>query len=193
MARSHTPSIFVATTILVGIVALASIGTLAAQQATAPHLLERSQNPEPAEASPAKTAARSAAPCTLPADVSGDYAFEHENESIEIDIVREKNGCTLSGYITRLGDRDTDNNTPLTYNFSNATVSGSQLTFETKALHGTFYTFSGTIVRGRGPAREDAGYYVLTGKLKTQHAEHPQPLVTSTRVVRYQSLGRYAP
>ena len=195
-------------------------GMGSAQQATTPHLQQRPANPDAATGNTAnnpadKDATAPPEPCTLPKDVSGAYAFDRDNESIEIDVDRKDDVCHLSGYITRLGDRDTDKITPLTFFFNAATVSGNQVSFTTKALHGTFYTFTGTILRGRSLDREQEGYYALSGKLSTHHAEQsartdtetqtqtePNPQAptptdtetqTETRTVLYKSLGRYAP
>ena len=195
-----------------------AMGTSAAQQSTTPRLQQRPANPDAATGNTAnnpvdKATTAPTEPCTLPKDVSGAYAFDRDNESIEIDIDRKNDECQLSGYITRLGDRDTDKITPLTFFFNAASVSGNQVSFATKALHGTSYTFTGTILRGRSEDREEEGYYALSGKLSTHHAEQPartdtqtQPETntqtqtetntqtqTETRTVLYKSLGRYAP
>lgn len=129
-------------------------------------------------------------PSTLPKDVSGAYAFDHEGESIEIDIDRGK----LGGYITRLGDEETDRNTPLTYFFDHTELDGDQLRFETKMLHGVWYSFQGTVVRGPGQQRTDEGYYVLQGDLQTHHSnqgdEKSSEETVEERKVHFRSLGQ---
>ena len=128
-------------------------------------------------------------PSTLPRDVSGSYHFDRDNESIEIDIVRGR----LSGYISRLGDAETDANTPLTYFFDKSSVNGSEIAFQTRVLHGMWYSFRGTILRGRAKAREDDGYYVLHGVLEEHHPQDADEKsaneTVEKRTVNFKSMG----
>ena len=160
-------------------------------QQTQPELRQRPQNLDsPSKNSPAKVSRVPQEPSTLPKDISGAYAFDRDNESIEIDLDRGK----LTGYITRLGDDETDNTTPLTYFFDKAGVQGSELHFETKVVHGIWYSFIGTIQRGRGQARNYAGYYVLEGKFSVHHPSgaHGKSAdeTVEQRTVSYKSLGQ---
>lgn len=213
MVRRRNLVLSITPSTLLMLICFGSVAPARAQQAAAPQptptpqLLQRSQNPDsPAKATAKKSSAQSTSnpsqPCTLPADISGAYAFDRDNESIEIDIDQididqQKQQCKLTGYITRLGDQDTDATTPLTYFFSSATVDGSQLKFATRVVHGIGYSFTGTILRGRSVEREDEGYYVLQGQLVTHHvnaAGDPRAdSIVEKRAVRYRSLGRYAP
>ncbi len=145
------------------------------------------QKPQQSPAS----AASSAPSTTLPADVSGAYAFDRANESIEVDIDRRGK---LTGYITRLGDEETDSNTPLTYFFDHTAVQGDQLQFETKVVHGLWYSFMGTIVRGSGQTRDDEGYYILRGTLSVHHpsdeGDKSSQETVEQRKVKYKSLAQ---
>jgi hypothetical protein len=140
------------------------------QQTTTPGLQNRSQGHgtgtrdqggEPGSANSASQAS------SLPSDVWGEYEFDHTSESIELDLDRNR----LSGYISRLGDAETDNNTPLTFFFDQSVIDGDEISFQTRVLHGIWYSFRGTIVRGDGKARGDEGYYVLRGVLAMHHPE----------------------
>ena len=71
----------------------------------------------------------------------------------------------LSGFITRLGDRESDEGTPLTFFFSTSRLSGSRLSFTTRQVHGVWFSFEGTIVRGSARSRDQQGYYLLQGQL----------------------------
>ncbi|HUZ04179.1 MAG TPA: hypothetical protein VMU62_02385 [Acidobacteriaceae bacterium] len=137
------------------------------------------------------SAASSAPSTTLPADVSGAYAFDHNNESIDIDLDRRGK---LTGFITRLGDEETDSNTPLTYFFDQTAVQGDQLQFETKVVHGLWYSFIGTIVRGSGQVRNDEGYYILRGTLSVHHPSNERDKssqeTVEQRKVKYKSLAQ---
>ncbi len=134
------------------------------QQTSVPSLHPRSEaEAGSADSRPDKSAQQS----TLPDDVSGPYNFDHLNESIEIDIARTK----LTGYISRLGDAETDSNTALTYFFDQSSIDGSEIRFQTRVLHGIWYSFRGTILRGDAKIRDNEGYYVLHGVLQTHHPQ----------------------
>lgn len=128
-------------------------------------------------------------PSTLPRDVSGSYHFDRDNESIEIDIVRNR----LSGYISRLGDAETDTNTPLTYFFDQTSINGGEITFQTRVLHGSWYSFRGTILRGKAKERKDDGYYLLHGILAEHHPQDADEKsaneTVETRTVNFKSMG----
>jgi hypothetical protein len=135
-----------------------------AQQTTTPSLHDRSQGHRD-QGEPGTSFANQ--PSNLPSDVWGSYEFDHTNESIELDLDRNR----LSGFISRLGDAETDNNTPLTFFFDQSAIDGDEISFQTRVLHGIWYSFRGTIVRGDGKTRADAGYYVLLGVLAAHHPE----------------------
>ena len=71
----------------------------------------------------------------------------------------------LSGFITRSGDRESDEGTPLTFFFATSRLAGQQLAFTTRQVHGVWWAFEGTIVRGSARSREQQGYYLLQGRL----------------------------
>jgi len=100
----------------------------------------------------------------IPEEASGEYMLGHPGELIQITLQFGE----LSGYISRQGDSESDNGTPLTFFFDQASVHGQQLKFTTRQLHSVWYSFEGTIVRGPGKTRSDNGYYLLTGDL-VQH------------------------
>lgn len=138
------------------------------QQGSTPSLHQRSEMNQDQPETDANRAIDSAQePSTLPEDVWGSYQFDHSNDSIELDLDRNK----LSGYITQLGDAETDNNTPLTFFFDQSAIDGGEISFQTRVVHGVWYSFRGTIVRGDGKARADGGYYVLRGILAVHHPQ----------------------
>ena len=100
----------------------------------------------------------------IPEEASGEYMLGHPGELIKITLQFGE----LSGYISRQGDGESDNGTPLTFFFDQASVRGPELKFTTRQIHGVWYSFDGTIVRGPGKTRADDGYYLLTGGL-VQH------------------------
>ena len=142
------------------------------QQTSVPSLHRRSNAETGAQAGAEPPSAdsgsdNSAQQSTLPEDVSGPYNFDHINESIEIDILHNK----LSGYISRLGDAETDSSTPLAFFFDQSSIDGSEIRFQTRVVHGIWYSFQGTILRGNAKIRDDEGYYVLHGVLATHHPQ----------------------
>lgn len=182
--------------VVAGFVAALVLFTLCAypvgwtQQTSTPGLHHRPPDDDANAGESSAQNAEKTQPSTLPRDVSGPYDFDHLNESIEIDIDHNK----LSGYISRLGDAETDSNTPLTFFFDETSVDGSQFDFQTKVVHGVWYSFHGTIFRGQAKTREDEGYYVLHGILQEHHPQGGQEKSADEsivrRIVNFKSMGR---
>lgn len=102
------------------------------------------------------------APSNLPPDASGEYLLGSDpGEVIQISIQPRE----LGGYISRLGDADSDQGTPLTFFFTHTSLDGSRLGFATHQVHGVWYSFEGTIERGAGKTHAEEGYYLLQGTL----------------------------
>jgi hypothetical protein len=96
----------------------------------------------------------------LPVDASGEYSLG-SGGMVDVELQPDR----LSGFITRLGDRESDEGTPLTFFFATSRLSGQQLAFTTRQVHGVWFSFEGTIVRGPARTRDQQGYYLLEGKL----------------------------
>jgi hypothetical protein len=105
-------------------------------------------------------ATRSSGRTVLPPEASGEYALGGGG-MIDIELQPDR----LSGFITRLGDRESDEGTPLTFFFSTGRLSAQQLAFTTRQVHGVWWSFQGTIVRGSARTRDQQGYYLLEGQL----------------------------
>jgi len=97
----------------------------------------------------------------IPEEASGEYMLGHPGELVQITMQFGE----LSGYISRQGDEESDNGTPLTFFFEQTSMRGQDLKFTTRQVHGVWYSFEGTIVRGPGKTRGEDGYYLLTGNL----------------------------
>jgi hypothetical protein len=126
---------------------------------TAAPLLHRRVDSEAVDAADSITISKGRT--TLPPDVSGAYSLGEKGESVEIDLQPDR----LTGYITRLGDKLSDQGTPLTFFFSSSLLHGRELSFTTRQVHGVWFSFTGTIVRGSAPTRSEDGYYRLEGTL----------------------------
>jgi hypothetical protein len=98
---------------------------------------------------------------TLPPDVSGAYSLGEKGELVEIDLQPDR----LTGYVSRLGDKLSDEGTPLTFFFASSSLNGRELSFTTRQVHGVWFSFTGTIVRGSTAMRSEDGYYRLEGRL----------------------------
>jgi hypothetical protein len=91
----------------------------------------------------------------------------------------------LSGFITRLGDRESDEGTPLTFFFATSRLAGQRLAFTTRQVHGVWFSFEGTIVRGSARSRDQQGYYLLEGRLVMHD------VASQTEQARMVSLPQY--
>ncbi len=178
--------------VLVGLILLSITAGLSteAQQESVPGLHRRSEGESGAPDASVRSS-RNRQISTLPDDVSGAYQFDRPNESIEIDIERNK----LSGYISQLGDAETDSNIPLTFFFDKTFIDGDEIEFQTHVVHGVWYSFHGTIVRGKAEDRAEQGYYVLHGTLMEHHPQGGEQSKSADetiarRVVNFKSLGR---
>jgi hypothetical protein len=103
---------------------------------------------------------RSVGKTALPSEASGEYGLGGGG-TIDIELQPDR----LSGFITRLGDRESDEGTPLTFFFATGRLSSQQLAFTTRQVHGVWFSFQGTIARGSARTRDQQGYYLLQGQL----------------------------
>ena len=100
-------------------------------------------------------------------DPAGLYSFVREGESLQLTLEDGE----LSGYITRFGESDSDKGLLIDQFFSKGSLKDNHLTFATKAVHGVWYEFNGTIEVEPGKAPGVEGYRVLKGTLKQHTAD----------------------
>jgi hypothetical protein len=103
---------------------------------------------------------RSTGRTVLPPDASGEYQLG-SGATIDIELEPDR----LSGFLTRPGDKASDEGTPLTFFFATGRLSGDRLSFTTRQVHGVWFSFEGTIARGSAQSRNQQGYYLLEGRL----------------------------
>ena len=141
------------------LMSLLSLGVASGAQSRTPdpvlHRRSLSQVDEEIDMGP-----RSSGRTILPLDASGTYALG-AGGMIDVELQPDR----LSGFLTRLGDRESDEGTPLTFFFANSHLAGQRMTFSTHQVHGLWFSFDGTIVRGNTPTRSQPGYYLLQGRL----------------------------
>jgi hypothetical protein len=109
-------------------------------------------------------------------DISGMYSFLKEGEFLQISLET----TSVTGYISRMGDSDSDNGVFLDQFFAKADVQGHEVSFTTKPLHGIWYDFKGKFDRGPAKTKSLDGYYILRGTLK-ELTYAPDKTVTTTR------------
>ena len=95
-------------------------------------------------------------------DYSGMYSFLKDGEFIQVTI---EGKATVSGFISRFGDSESDRGTFLNQFFKSGTSDGSKLSFTTESVHGVWFTFQGSFERGPGTAPGEEAYYLLRGAL----------------------------
>jgi hypothetical protein len=109
---------------------------------------------------------RSTGRTILPLEASGEYSMG-SGGTVDVELQVDR----LSGFITRPGDRESDEGTQLTFFFATSRLTGQQLAFTTRQVHGVWWAFEGTIVRGSARSREQQGYYLLQGRLVMHDAD----------------------
>ncbi len=137
-----------------------------------------------------KAAQEDSANATVPhaaEDISGMYSFVKEGEFLQITLDRN----SVTGYISRLGESDSDNGVFLDQFFLKADVQGHDVSFTTRPLHSVWYEFSGKFSRGPGKTKGDDGYYILRGTLKELTSNNAEKTVSSrSREVEFKLLAQ---
>jgi len=115
------------------------------------------------------------------------YTFLKEGEFLQINLDNEG----VSGFISRLGESDSDRGSFLDHFFTVATVRGHDVSFTTRAVHGIWYEFKGKFERGtKARAKSEDGYYVLRGTL-TEFTAGPDKKTTSrSREVEFKLMAQ---
>jgi hypothetical protein len=131
--------------------------------------------------------AQSASPATD--DYSGMYSFLRDGEFVQISVEEKGN---VSGFISRYGDSDNDKDTFLDQFFESGKLETNRLTFRTKEVHGTRFTFEGTIERGTGKTPDQEGFYVIRGTLTRVQTDADKKATQGSRGVEFKSFPRDA-
>jgi hypothetical protein len=119
-------------------------------------------------------------------DISGMYNFLKEGEFLQITVEKE----AVTGYISRMGDTDSDGGVFLDQFFAKADVQGHNVSFTTRQLHGLWYEFTGKFDRGPGKTKADDGYYVLRGTLKELSTNPDKTVSARSREVVFKLLAQ---
>ena len=154
-------------------------GSALGQASTNPVLHRRS---EPASSNQAVIVSHRHSDSLIPEEASGEYQLDDSGSLIEVTLQFGQ----LSGYISRAGDQDSDRGAPLTFLFDRTTLNGQRLSFTTRQVHGIWFSFDGTIVRGTARTHAEDGYYLLEGDL----VEHNEVVKTQRRASVSLKLNR---
>lgn len=120
-------------------------------------------------------------------DISGMYSFVKEGEFLQITLDRN----SVTGYISRMGESDSDNGVFLDQFFLKADVQGHDVSFTTRPLHSVWYEFNGKFSRGPGKTKGDDAYYILRGTLKELTSNNADKTVSSrSREVEFKLLAQ---
>lgn len=103
------------------------------------------------------------------ADPSGMYSFLKEGEFVEVDI----DGHSVSGFISRFGEAESDRGAFLDYMFKTGSYDGARIAFTTRQVHDLSFSFQGKLRHDETKAPGAEGYYVIEGVLTetTQHGD----------------------
>jgi hypothetical protein len=96
----------------------------------------------------------------------------------------------MTGYISRQGDVESDRGAFLDQWFSNGLITGHDVTFTTKPLHGVVFGFKGKFERGPAKSKDVDGYYILKGTLTRTGTDANQKTTSQSREVEFKLLGQ---
>jgi hypothetical protein len=131
---------------------------------------------------------RSADQKALGEQISGMYTFLREGEFVQITVEEG----TLSGFVSRYGDRESDKDAFLDQFFSKASIEGKKITFTTKPVHGTWFEFAGEVSRGSGKTPDQEGYWIIRGTLKQYDEDELKHVTSKSREITFKSFPQDA-
>jgi hypothetical protein len=117
-------------------------------------------------------------------EISGMYTFLREGEFVQITV---EDG-SLSGFVSRYGDRDSDRDAFLDQFFSKASLTGKKISFTTKSVHGTWFEFAGEVSRGEAKTPDKEGYWIIRGTLKQYDEDESKHVSAKSREVTFKSF-----
>jgi hypothetical protein len=106
---------------------------------------------------------------------SGMYTFLKDGEFVQLTV---EDGGSITGFISRFGDGDSDKGAFLDQFFKTGKLDGNKLRFTTEVVHGVAFDFQGSVERGEGKSPGDEAYFVLKGTL-TENISDANKKVTS--------------
>lgn len=120
--------------------------------------------------------------------ISGMYTFLREGEFVQLTV---EDG-TLTGFISRYGERESDKDAFLDQFFSKGTIQGHKVAFTTKPVHGTWFEFAGDVNRGNARTPAEEGYWTVHGTLKQYDEDELKHVTSKSRDVTFKSFPQDA-
>lgn len=96
----------------------------------------------------------------------------------------------MSGFISRFGDSPSDKDAFLDQFFETGKLDSTHLSFTTKNVHGTWFTFEGSVGRGESKTPDEEGYYVVRGTLTRFVTDADKKTTKEVRKVEFKSFPR---
>jgi len=151
-----------------------------------------------------------------PEDYSGMYTFLREGEFVQLTLEPQVQDATKSGsshpgdqkkstqqdppqrgpaikvtgFISRYGDLESDRGMFLDHFIKQGSIQDHELSFSTETVHGVWFEFRGTALRGSGKTPNDEAYYVLKGALIEHSGDAQQNPTARSRQVVLKSFPR---
>jgi glutamine amidotransferase-like uncharacterized protein len=122
-------------------------------------------------------------------DISGMYTFLKDGEFVQINA---EEGSRVTGFISRYGESDADKGAFLDHLFTEGSLKGNHIEFNTRVVHGVSYEFSGTVERGAAKSTADEGYRVIRGKLTEYTEDADKKTSARSREVTLKSFAQDA-
>jgi hypothetical protein len=120
---------------------------------------------------------------------SGMYSFLKDGEFLQVTV---EDGGTVTGYVSRFGDGESDKGAFLDQFFKNGKLDGTKLTFTTEIVHGVAFDFRGSFERGDGKNPGDEAYYILKGTLTENVTDVNKKVTSHSREVMFKSFPQEA-
>jgi hypothetical protein len=124
-----------------------------------------------------------------PPSYSGMYTFLKEGEFVQVTV---EDGGSVTGFISRFGDGESDKGAFLDQFFKSGKLDGNKLNFTTEMVHGVAFEFHGSIERGDGKNPGDEAYFVLKGTLKENTSDANKKVTSHSRDVVFKMFPEKA-
>lgn len=130
----------------------------------------------------AAAAQQSPSSSKTPDDLTGMYTFLQDGEFVQLSV---QDGH-LTGFVSRY--EDGDKSLFVDQFFRDSTLSGMDLSFKTKTVHGVWFEFQGRIERGPGKTRAEEAYYVVRGTLVRYTEDANKKPTAQSREIGFKSF-----
>jgi hypothetical protein len=109
------------------------------------------------------------------------YSFLQEGEFVQVTLQEGR----VDGYVSRLGDLESDRGVPLDHFFKTGKLSGAELSFTTQSVHGVSFEFRGHFERGPAKSKKEQAYYLLKGTLTQSTTDAAKKTTAKSREVEF--------